>query len=488
MEKLRYLLVAIAALTLMMSVFSSVNPSYFAGLNAFAEDDQEEEDDHTGTSGSDDDESDDDHEVDDEHEDNEADDESGNGQGGDGKEHEQALGDNSKVKLEVEDGYLDLEVEIEDGDLDDGSYDVAFSCPDSDVDKVFEDALQIDNGEGSFETEIALDEGTYIGCEVETGGLSTTFASFNITTDEEKDEEDDEEDDDEHDDQVDDEHENNDEHDQKSKLKVEDDGVEIEVEAEGLELTDGTYDAVFACKDPAISMTLPDAFEVDGGKGELEETIGLAQDDYSGCEITVEGTELASFNSFTVNGEKDEEEEDESEHQAHEKSKEKNKRLVTTTNGATIHQKHRGEHPSSPGDYELGWNYKLDAEGTAMQSETPDEPFAEVRLNMTVWKSNSALILLDVINGTVTVDDQDYKVVLGFAYYTILHDTLRVGALAVDDDGNVYKLKMRGTAADGAEFPTESGSIDLVYEGSSGPAQNSFGDWELSLKGPVSAK
>jgi hypothetical protein len=33
----------------------------------------------------------------------------------------------------------------------------------------------------------------------------------------------------------------------------------------------------------------------------------------------------------------------------------------------------------------------------------------------------------------------------------------------------------------------ESGSIDLTFEGSSGPSNNRFGDWELTLDSTVEA-
>jgi hypothetical protein len=37
-----------------------------------------------------------------------------------------------------------------------------------------------------------------------------------------------------------------------------------------------------------------------------------------------------------------------------EKRKEKKVKIVTTTNATTIHERHRGQNASSPGDYELG--------------------------------------------------------------------------------------------------------------------------------------
>jgi hypothetical protein len=298
--------------------------------------------------------------------------------------------------------------------------------------------------------------------------------------DDEDDEEDEEESEDE--DEQEREHERKDK--SKSKLKTDDDGVEIKVEAEGLDMADGSYDAVFACEQPAFNRNLTNAFEVEDGKGELETEIGLADGTYSGCDITVEGTVIASFDTFTVSEETEEEQESEVE----EKRKEKKERIVTTTTSREIREKHRSENAASPGEYQPDWNYVLMANGSAVhrsQTETPSN--AEVDVNMTVWKSTGAIILLDVTDGTVEVGNQTYTVVIGYAIYTINHDTLRVGALAVDGDGNVYKLKLRGSAEDDAEFPMESGSIDLTFEGSSGPSNNRFGDWYLTLKGTVEA-
>jgi hypothetical protein len=350
MENLRYLLTAIAALTLIMSVVSGVNPNYFAGLNAFADHNEEEDDDDNSGSN-------DDHD----------DDRGKSGKDSEHEEHEgelvQSLGNNSKVTLEIDD-----------------------------------------------------------------------------------------------------------------------DAVEIKVELEGLNMTDGSYDAVFACEQPALNVTLDNAFEVEDGKGELGETIGLANGTYSGCDITVGGTVLASFDTFTVSEETEEEQENEVE----EKRKERKERIVTTTSGREIHEKHRGENAASPGEFQPGWNYMLMANGTAMTNSS-NEADATVDINMTVWKSTGAVILLDVIDGTVEVGNQTYTVVLGYAVYTIHHDTLRVGALAVDDDGNVFKLKLRGSADDDAEFPMESGSLYLTFEGSSGPSNNRFGDWKLTLEGTVEA-
>jgi hypothetical protein len=113
----------------------------------------------------------------------------------------------------------------------------------------------------------------------------------------------------------------------------------------------------------------------------------------------------------------------------------------------------------------------------------------EVEIDMGVWKSNRALVLLSVLDGTVVVDGETYTVELGYALYSVNHDAMRIGAFVSDEDGNIYKLKLRGTAtAEDAEFPMASGeSIDMTFEGNSGPARNSFSAWNLELEGTVEA-
>lgn len=485
MDNLRYLLAAIVGLTLIMSVVSGVNPNYFAGMNAFADEHEDEDDDNSGSSNGDNEEHDedddnsgsgsDDEEDDDEHDEEDEQDNDDSEDDNEDKEKEkdddedklvQTLGNNSKATLEVDDD-AELQVEIEDGDLDDGTYDIMFACDSPDVDEEFADALDVEDGEGEFEEDLPLANGTYTGCEVEVGDLSATFPSFTVMAS------------DDHDDEDDDDNNGRGGHDrerkEEHKLKVEDDGVEVEVEVEGLNMTDGSYDAIFACEEPDFNMTLNDAFDVEEGEGKLEEMIGLENGTYTGCEITVEGDVLASFRTFTVSEDSD----DEQEHRIEEKRKEKEERIVTTINGTTIHERHRSQNAASPGEYDPGWDYNLLAAGTANETD------ATVDIDLGVWKSNRAVILLDVIGGTVEIENQTYTVVLGYALHSISHDTFRVGALAVDDDGNVYKLKMRGSAVnDEAEFPTESGSIELTFDGSS---SNRFGDWELTMDCTITA-
>jgi hypothetical protein len=118
-----------------------------------------------------------------------------------------------------------------------------------------------------------------------------------------------------------------------------------------------------------------------------------------------------------------------------------------------------------------------------------EETEVDVAMEMGIWKSNRALVLLSIQDGTVEVDDRTYTVELGFALYSVNHDVMRLGAFVSDEDGNIYKLKLRGISHDDTGFPRESGdSIEMVFEGNSGPARNSFSGWELDLRGTIEAE
>jgi hypothetical protein len=400
MKYLRSLVATPMAFTLIMSVVSSVNPSYFTGLNAFAdhEDEQEEEDDNSNSSRG----SNDDHEVEDddddvakhgtdEHEDDE-------------NELVQPLGNHSKVFLEVDD-EAELDVEIEDGDLDDGSYDVIFACESPEIDKEFADSISVTEGHGEFDVDLGLSNDTYTGCEVEVGDLSTAFPTFTVIPDE-------------HEDEVDQAEKDDEEH--------EDDKEDNDVDSSsGSKRHDDEDDDENSGNGPQSSASIED------------------------------------------------------------KRKERKERIVSTISGADVHERHHNANPHSLGEYNPGWNYRLAANGTAMQA-TDDESLtqeedATVDLNMSVWKSNKAIILIDVIDGTFEHEDQDYTVRIGYALYSVQHDVMKVVALATDDDGNVIRLKLRGNAVDEADtFPMESGSIDLILGGH-------FEDWNLLLEGTVEA-
>ena len=88
---------------------------------------------------------------------------------------EVALAGSSEASLA---GQGILEIEVEDGDLEDGVYNVTFSCSDPEINEEFQDALTVEDGEGEFQMDLALENGTYDGCEVNVGDLTAPLPSF----------------------------------------------------------------------------------------------------------------------------------------------------------------------------------------------------------------------------------------------------------------------------------------------------------------------
>ena len=501
MKTVERLLAMFIAVTLALSVLSVANPLFFtSGLSAFADEGDEDDNDNDNSgsgSGSDEEEQegkdDDSDEQDDEEYEEESEEENeDNEHGEEDEEHEeeddddkgrpdkdededrlvQALGNNSKVSLKVDDDEVELEVEVEEGDLEDGLYNVTFACSSPEVSQEFAGALEIEDGEGEFETELALADGTYSGCEVNVADLSAAFPPFTVMVEEEEDEEIEEEIEQEAQEEK-----------TEVKLKTEDESIEIEVEIEGVNMTDGMYDVTFSCEEPAFNVTLDDAFEVEDGEGKFKQEIGLANGTYNGCQLAIQDI-VVPFDSFTIVGE----DEEPDEHEIEESRKERRHTIVNTVTGAEIHQRHLNAQPASTGDYQLGWNYSLTATGIA---EGDDDMLATavVETDLVVWKSNKAVILLDVIGGQVEIGNQTYTIVIGYALYSIQADILRINALVIDDaTGDVLKLKMRGSpVAEDAEFPMETGSLELEFEGNSGPSKNELDRWELMLEGTVAA-
>ncbi|MGI0013826.1 MAG: hypothetical protein ACREBU_10355, partial [Nitrososphaera sp.] len=514
---IRQLLAAIAALTLLFSVISGANANYFAASSAFAEEGEEDEDQYTTNFGS-----------------------------------------NSNVHLEIDDEIedesdtgsveADLKIETQDHDLADGSYAVMFGCENAGVDLTLDGSLSVYEGEGDFEAELSLLNGTtYDDCVVGIGeGLSVALPVFtvNVGVEEEEEEKDrghgansgrDDEDDEDDDNEVDDDAKvRGHERERESSLEVEGDGVQFEVKVNGLNMSDDTYDVILSCDDPEINMTFVSALLVEEGEGMFKAEVTFVNGTYIGCELSAGDTLLASFDSFTVDQQYSDEE-------IEEKRKEKRRDIVSHLDAREEHKRRMNANPASTGDYEPGWNYTLAANGTAYQKVHEDEDAedeaegtttnssdtttnstdtntnstdtttnstdtstnstdvtpqvidgaeAELDIDMAVWKSNKALILLNVLGGTVEVDGEIYNVEIGYALYSLHHDVMRIGAFVSDDSGNVYKLKLRGYAGgEDAEFPmSPGGSIDLEFEGKGGPGRNSLNSgWILELDGTLTA-
>ncbi len=504
------LFVFIIALTLAFSVVSSVDPFFLNNTKAFADngsnddedeekqnsnedeedddsskdDDEDERDDNSGKDEEDSEDDDNNDEKDDdsdeEKDDDQEDDDSRESEDDDSEKEDhnddkdeksedklvEQLGENSKASLKIKD-ETELEVEIEDGDLADGMYDVQFSCEDPEVNKTFD--IMVTNGNGESEFELDLAEATYSGCEVNVGGLSASFDEFTVAAREDEDDEEEEDDED-----RDREQDMDREQKSKAKLDVEHDGVEIEIEMEGLSLADGLYDVMFSCEDPSVDRTFEDAFEVKDGEGEFETKFDLEEGTYNGCKVTIDETVVA-FHPFTVLNK-----------EVRESRHDREQEIVSTNTGREIHERHVQAQPASPGPYEPGLEYTLTVAGTAEDGDTVED--AELNLEAAVWKSNSALVFLDILGGDVTIGDKTYEIVLGYGLFSMNSDTLRARAFAVDDAGDVFVLKLRGQAEMHDEMPEDENELDslhLMFEGNSGPSKNELNGWELFLDGAI---
>jgi hypothetical protein len=274
----------------------------------------------------------------------------------------------------------------------------------------------------------------------------------------------------------------------KSTLHAEDNGIEVKVETVSLNITDGAYRVAFVCEEPQLNKTLDRMLQVKDGGGKVEAKIALDNGTYSGCELVRAGTDnaIASFDSFAVR-QQSEEDDHEQEHQARRHG------IISKGNATKIHERHIKANPSSPGDYKPGLNFTLTGDGTATNDSgnSTHSANATVNVDLSVWKSTPAIILLDVIGGTVEVEGQQYNIKIGYALYSPNHGALRVGALATDDSGNkILKLILRGKADEQSyKFPTESGdSLDFSFDGNSdGPFNNRLDNWGLILDGTVAA-
>jgi hypothetical protein len=162
----------------------------------------------------------------------------------------------------------------------------------------------------------------------------------------------------------------------------------------------------------------------------------------------------------------------------------KRREVAARESGEQIHQKHMQADPANRGEYAPGLDYTLEASGATSGEAEQD---AVLDMDVSVWKSNGAVVIMDVVGGTITVGDQEYDIQLGYALYSIRHNVFRSAALAVGDDGDVLALRLYGTSdmADAKLATTAGGDpVELAFEAGA-QHRNSLGDWMLVLDGTL---
>ncbi|MGI0048470.1 MAG: hypothetical protein ACREAW_02920, partial [Nitrososphaera sp.] len=155
----------------------------------------------------------------------------------------------------------------------------------------------------------------------------------------------------------------------------------------------------------------------------------------------------------------------------------KRRALAARESGEQIHQRHMQANPASRGEYSPGLDYTLEASGTAGEQD------ATLAMDISVWKSNGAVVIMDIVGGTATIVGEEYDIKVGYALYSIRHNVFRSAALAVADNGDVFALRLHGVAGAESELATAASGapVELAFDGSA----QSFGGWTLELNGTL---
>lgn len=388
---------------------------------------------------------------------------------------EKKIGQHSELHFKAEGGSGILMIEIREGDLPDGSYNVTIACHSPDTSVTFSNKLVVADGKGGFDGKLRLRSDTYSECMVNASRLSVVLPDFTVVANETTG------------------HSHGTQDRTESRVVVSHDGiVSFEVMVTHPGFTAGVYDALVTCEEPAgFSIAFNDAFVMDrDGRGKFRAETMLGPRDYAGCKVSIqEGSDamvIASLERFRVVEDGITHEDD---NVIEQKRIEKRHNILQRVSAEDIHRRHvDAARASSTGQYMPGTAYSLTAAGT-LEGHDDMMSVAEVTADMGVWKSNRAVILMDVLGGSVVVGDHSYTIHLGYAVYSIHHDALRVNGLATDDvTGDIVRLKLLGMSPEDVTFPMVEGeAIELHFEGNSHRFSNQIGNWELFLDGTIEA-
>jgi len=158
------------------------------------------------------------------------------------------------------------------------------------------------------------------------------------------------------------------------------------------------------------------------------------------------------------------------------------KMLADRESGEQIHQRHISANPASPGEYTPGLDFTLKAEGSASGDTEQD---AEITIDVSVWKSNGAIVIMDVTGGTVTIGDKEYEIKVGYALYSLHHNVFRSAAIAVGEDGSALPLRLYGTADADAELAARAGGDPVKLAFDDAQQKNFLDEWAFKLDGNI---
>jgi hypothetical protein len=164
---------------------------------------------------------------------------------------------------------------------------------------------------------------------------------------------------------------------------------------------------------------------------------------------------------------------------------ERKKEILAHNSGEQVHQRHMQASPASSGKYSPGLNYTLQATGVATKGMRDETRNATVTVEISVWKSTPAIVIMDVVGGTVKIGDEEYDIKIGYALYSTQYDIFRSSSLAVSGNGDVFAFSLRGMTE--AELPAASGGapVELTFDNNNEGYRNSLNGWDLALDGTL---
>lgn len=88
-----------------------------------------------------------------------------------------------------------------------------------------------------------------------------------------------------------------------------------------------------------------------------------------------------------------------------------------------------------------------------MITNSTAEQDASFSIDLSTWSSTSLLVRMDVMGGTINVDDEDIEIHSGQAWYFVNSKALRVSGYSEDADGTVRTFIIWATSSD--KLPAE---------------------------------
>lgn len=167
-------------------------------------------------------------------------------------------------------------------------------------------------------------------------------------------------------------------------------------------------------------------------------------------------------------------------------------RNQTEMSGAGVHMQHLALDAPTTEQYPADLRYTLRANGTATSFDDGAAEDVSVAMQLAVWKSNSRIVSMDILNGTIKVGDgeEDETIRAGSAYYLQSLQMLRVYGLVQYEgqDGATYVKMLKIISIPSSvtnELPSNEENATYTFE--SGANSRLDAQYQISLSGQVAA-